>query len=601
MTRCLVIFPPQWSPFSPHLAPVSIASNIRKYGNKCDIFDLNIEFYREVLTKNFLNDVIVKAVKGMPNLKEELKHIFKEGKNSGDYSIEEQIKIKKLLLLNEICSNKLDATKQIIDNIANAIQLLNDKEAFYNLKLASNSISTINKALEIVSIEEFPQEFSLYDFKNNYVKLDYKHIKEYCCRDNIFSRFYKEKAVSIVKNKYDYIGISISSSSQLFSALILSKMLKERVRKTKICLGGNYISRIVDALKNNLEFFKIFTDFVIYEEGERASVELLEYIQGKRKIEDVSSLIYFDKKTNEVEINKQKEPIPLSKLAIAEPKDFPLDKYFLPEIIMPVQLTRGCYWKKCTFCDHYFGQTYNVKDIDNLIKELRILKTKYGINNFEFTDDCISPNYLKQFSERLIEERLDINWYCDLRLEDALTQEILDIAYKAGLKMVLWGYETGSKRVMELINKGIDIDKRFDILKRATKAGIYNFVYIFMGFPTETYDEAMKTINDVCDNPDIIHSFGTSNFSLGKHSLINSVPQKFGITKLEDDEEFSAEIKYTMENGLNKESLIELDEILTRKSLEKGKNPAWMFLFYRELLFLYIVKYGRDNVLNMKY
>ena len=167
--------------------------------------------------------------------------------------------------------------------------------------------------------------------------------------------------------------------------------------------------------------------------------------------------------------------------------------------------------------------------------------------------------------------------------------------------MVLWGYEAGSKRVMELINKGIDIDARFDILKRSAKAGIHNFAYIFTGFPTETFDEAMETVNTVCDYPEIFHSWGTGVFTLGRHSFISNHPEKFGITKLIDDEEFTSDIKFQASSILSDEEIQKINVRLTKKSLEKNNNPAWMFLRYREILFLYIVKYGRDKVANIKY
>ena len=306
MSKCLIIFPPQWSPFSPHLAPVTIAANIRKAGHKCEVRDLNIEFYHEVLKKNFLEKIIVDSIKSLPALTNELKKVFTPEKKPEDYSLEEQIKAKKLLLLNNIRDNKLEESKKVIDNAENAINLLKDKEAFYNLQLAANSIGILDKALEIVSISEFPQEFSLYYFRNNYVKQNWENILKYCSGDTIFARFYTDKAVDIIKNKYDYIGISVSSSSQFFSALILAKMLKAKARKTKICLGGNHISRITEAVKQTPGFFKIFADYVVYEEGERATTELLEYFNGKRDINEVSSLIYPDNSGN-VKINPKKE------------------------------------------------------------------------------------------------------------------------------------------------------------------------------------------------------------------------------------------------------------------------------------------------------
>ncbi|MCK7484545.1 MAG: radical SAM protein [Bacillus subtilis] len=101
---------------------------------------------------------------------------------------------------------------------------------------------------------------------------------------------------------------------------------------------------------------------------------------------------------------------------------------------------------------------------------------------------------MDKLASKILEEKLDINWYCSARLETSLTKEILQKARAAGLRMILWGFESGSKRIMELINKGIDLDKRFEILRNATEADIWNFAYLFFGFPSETVEDAQETI-----------------------------------------------------------------------------------------------------------
>ena len=350
MKKCLVVFPPQWSPFSPHLAPVSIAASIRKSGHRCDVKDFNIEFYREVLTKKFLTEVVDRQLKNLPALKEELKKIIIPGKNPEDYSVEEAIKTKKGLFLEDLSKNKIDFIKTIINEIDLSVKFLTDKSDFYNFDIISSAIVIIDKALEIVSMDEFPQKFSLYNFENRYIKCDWENILKYCSQDNIFSRFYTKKLNSVISERYDYIGISLSSASQFFSALTFAYMLKKQVKNTKICIGGNYISRITDAIKNNPDFFKYFADYVIYEEGELASCQLLEYLEGNRNIENVSSIIYLNEAGNVIK-NEKQEPAKLSELAMADLEGFDLDDYFLPEIIMPVQLSRGCYWKQCSISD----------------------------------------------------------------------------------------------------------------------------------------------------------------------------------------------------------------------------------------------------------
>ena len=122
--------------------------------------------------------------------------------------------------------------------------------------------------------------------------------------------------------------------------------------------------------------------------------------------------------------------------------------------------------------------------------------------------------------------------------------------------MVLWGLESGSDSVMELINKGIDTDKRLKILKDSNDAGLWNFAFIFFGFPTETKEDARKTIKMLCENNDIIHSYGRSVFTMGKHTKLKDEPEKYGITAVYPAvDEFSP--TYTFDCiGMTKKSLI---------------------------------------------
>ena len=234
---------------------------------------------------------------------------------------------------------------------------------------------------------------------------------------------------------------------------------------------------MADSIEKYPEFFELFCDSLLVEEGEIPVIELAKYIDGKNKIEEVPNLMYV--KDGVVKSNPIVEPKKLNDLKPPSLDGYNLKQYFVPEIVMPFPASRGCYWRKCSFCDHDFGMCYNIKNIDKLVAEIKLFKEKYGITKFEFIDEAISPKYLEEMSKKFIEENLNVEFFCDARLENEFSQEILDLAHKAGLRMVLWGYESGSKRIMELINKGIDVDKRLEILSRADKAGIFNFAFIF--------------------------------------------------------------------------------------------------------------------------
>ena len=199
-------------------------------------------------------------------------------------------------------------------------------------------------------------------------------------------------------------------------------------------------------------------------------------------------------------------------------------------------------------------------------------------------------------SKEIIKRKLDIFWFNYARLESEFTEEILTTAHKAGCKMLLWGVESGSNKVMEDINKGIDLNKRDEILRLSRKAGIWNFAFIFFGFPTETTEDAIKTIDYIKNNTDFISSYGKSMFTFGKHTTLNEHPEKFGITKIyKDDEEFSPRLHFETSKGMTKKELNDISHKCLLECRKAYNNPLWMYLIYREILFLYICEFGIDK------
>lgn len=107
------------------------------------------------------------------------------------------------------------------------------------------------------------------------------------------------------------------------------------------------------------------------------------------------------------------------------PPDFDglsLEKYFVPELILPYLATRGCYWGKCTFCDHFQGyvEGYRTKQIKQITEEIQFLKNKYGNHHFHFTDESYPPALFRKLSQSLIDNKVDIAWTTHMRFEEVL-------------------------------------------------------------------------------------------------------------------------------------------------------------------------------------
>jgi len=599
--KTLLIFPPQWIPLNPHFSIASLAGQLRKNGHEVKIRDINVEFYNHILTKSYLTNAINTAFEMEKTLFEDLSKEYCEGKDASDYPEDFQKKLIKYNKIKYFKQNKMEQVVNIPDSIAEAVNIMKTKEKFYVPELLILALNNIDLALQLASLPYMPANLEFFNYHNQYFKLTFESIKK-CCTDkltNMFIDYYNLILPSLVKEKPDLIGISVNSSTQIVPSLTLSNLLKQRLPDCHINIGGNFFGRVVEALKDNPEFFELYCDSVSVQEGEKPIVELARHVEGKIPIDQVPNLVYCE--NNTVKQTEVIVPLKLNEMQFPDLEGFPLDMYLTPDIVLSIQASRGCYWRKCTFCDHDFGQNYNIKDVDRLVAEIKNVNEKYRISHFEFIDESISPKYLKEMSAKVLESGLKINWFNNARLEREFSPEILNLAGKAGLRMVLWGVESGSKRIMDLINKGIDLDKRFDVLRDAINAGIWNFAFIFFGFPSETREEAMMTIKMLCENTDIISSYGRSIFTLGKHTRLRDNPEKFFITEiLANKEEFSPSYSFKTSCGMNAKEIFEVAELCTQECNNAYGSPLWMHIRYREILFLYVSKHGAQKVQNWK-
>ena len=597
--KVLMLFPPQWTPISPHFAIPSLSAQLKKAGFETKVYDLNIEFYDKILTKNYILDSAEKAIRGQDELIKEISKYHSKDKDFSEYPFDIQNKMVKYSKVKEYITQKPSELIKIAEFADEAKAAIKDKQAFYKPEILIKSMSIIDEALDIVSLPYYPSKISLDTYNNPFFRFNYETIKYYVFdkNTNMFIDFYKSKIEEFKKFDAQYIGISINSSSQIVPGLTIANMLKNSLN-AHINIGGNFFGRVVDALKDKPEFFKLFCHSLLVEEGELPVVELARHINGEINIEDVSNLVY--PKDGKIIVNPKKEPLKLNDMANVCLDDYDFEKYFAPEIILPFQSSRGCYWGKCSFCDQGFGQNYNVKNPQKLVDEFKEIKEKYNIDKFEFIDESVGPTYLKELSDTIERENVKVNYFMDARLESAFSYEILNKAHRYGLKMILWGLESGSDKIMKLINKGIDLDKRLEILKNSSECGIWNFAFIFFGFPAETKEDAYKTIELLVKNKNIIHSYGRSVFTMGKHTKLRENPEAYGITNVYPAvDEFMP--SYVFESsGMNKNELDEILKLCTSTCLAAYNNPAWMYLRYREYLFLYLTKYTIKELQNYK-
>lgn len=596
----LLIFPPQWSPQNPFYAITCIAGHMRSKGYNVVLRDLNVEFYDEALTPEYM-DLSKKRIELEHNYL--LPHCTLQ-RLIGEDSVDLKIKMMKLQEIERFLKEERKTYDGIQNRVLDARETFRDRRRFYNPVLLVDAFFTIDKALEIISLPFHPARISFYNFEQPHCLFATHSLMVHSkSRElNMFYDYFLQKMPGLLKVSPQMIAISINSFSQILPGLTLAMMLKKEAPPgCLINIGGNFFTRVRDTLMKRPEFFQSFTHTVTMGEGEKQTTQLVDEWKGSKDLSKVPNILYYDEAGGQVRYSFDEEPEKLNNLGFQDFEGLPLKKYFTPEIVASVQSSKGCYWGKCTFCDSDYGIKRDVKSHDRLVEEIMHLKKKFGIRHFEFTDESLRPEYMETMARRFIDERLDIFWFSNGRTEAGFTPELLRLLHESGCTMILWGFESGNERIMKLINKGIGISERYEILKSSDRSGIWNFAYVFFGFPTETEEEARDTIRAICANKDIIHSYGRSVFTLGKHSMLLEESSKYGIFDIrEEGEELSSNISYKCSQGMTAKDTDALMKECTRTCATAYDYTLWYYLRYRENIHLYLVRFGKEYVKSFK-
>ncbi len=345
----------------------------------------------------------------------------------------------------------------------------------------------------------------------------------------------------IMSHSPDTVAFSVIYSSQVFYTYALIKELKKRGIQTVV--GGPAVN---ENLANT-------ADKLLYDE--------------KGLIE------FFSKKPI---LNIKKRYIP--NFDVWNQK-----KYFIPTKVIPLKTSNTCYYKQCAYCSHYSSakhEEYELEYLQSIIKNV-------GRGSIVFLiDDMIRKERLLELSG--IFKKYEIIWTCQLRPTAEFDKKTFNTLSKNGLKMIMWGIESGSDRVLKLINKGTNTSDISNVLKNSHEAGIRNVGYILFGFPTETEEEFMETIDFLKKNQEHLSLVSTSLFGLQKYTKIYDNPEKYGITKIIEKKRtiLDEKIDYETESGLSQEETKMLKKKHNKFFEQINKYPHNMNYFREHMICL---------------
>jgi hypothetical protein len=537
-----LLFPPTWHPSQPYLSLPSLTGFLAQAGiSNVSQRDLGIELLDEVVTKSY-------GVALYQGLQEKRRALERERTGeSGAGSAEHLARI----------VESLDRFPYLVDRIEPAKETLRG-EGFYEMDAYRESLFLIDKWLEVISTLYFPTRLTVVDNQFStysiYSSRDLMKVIEDEQQNPYIALFRERFLSSIVHDRPDLIGVSITATSQIIPGLTLCRLIKESAPDVHVTVGGSIFTRLVDNLRRCPSLFEIMDDIVVFE-GETALLELVNQMAGKKDFSKVPNLIY--RQNGKIIVNQPFYSENVNQLPAPNYDGFPLGRYLSPEPVLPVQFSRGCYYKDCAFCaltlDH---QNFRQKDPARTIDELEWLKQRYGARNFFFTDECFALSPTKRLCQQMIDRRLDINWTCEMRFEKHLTRELLTSMRDAGCLKIVFGLESFNQRVMDFMKKGIQQEWVRRITNDCVDLGIAVHCYIIVGFPTEKEEEALETMNFIVGNKRLHESYGFSCqpclFDLEKEAPIMSDPGGYGIRRImrPSAEDLSLGFFYEVQEGM---------------------------------------------------
>ncbi|WP_438978710.1 B12-binding domain-containing radical SAM protein [Polynucleobacter sp.] len=349
---------------------------------------------------------------------------------------------------------------------------------------------------------------------------------------------------SIDKHLPGLVLLSVPFPGAMYAALRIAQTIKQEYPAIKIGLGGGYVNTELREL-TDLRIFD-FVDFITLDSGERPLLALLEHLNGKRSVERLVRT-FIRTASNEVRyINWQEPDIPFEEVGTATWDGLPLNSYLsLLDMLNPMHrlwsdgrwnkltVAHGCYWKKCSFCDvslDYISR-YETASASLLVDRIEAIVAETGQSGFHFVDEAAPPKILKALAEELIRRKVVISWWGNIRFEKTFTPELCELLAQSGCIAMSGGLEVASDRLLDLMKKGVSVEQVAQVTKGFSDAGILVHAYLMYGFPTQTVQEtvdSLEYVRQLFENGCIQSGF-FHRFTCTVHSPVGLDPAAYGI------------------------------------------------------------------------
>jgi len=305
----------------------------------------------------------------------------------------------------------------------------------------------------------------------------------------------------LVKLKPDVVGLS-AMTYEAGCMHDVAKLVREQLPTVKIVCGGPHPSVAADDVMKDEN-----VDLVVRGEGEFIFADVLDGIADGRTDWTGCEGVTWRNEAGEIVAEPDRSP----------PKDldempFPAwdlvghEKYhtvprggviYAHKEFATMFSSRACPWR-CTYCHNSYGKTFRERSAENVLAEMELLVTQYGVKEFVFMDDIF--NFRAERAKTVARGIVERGWKIKLTFPngfrgDILDEELVDLLVKAGMYRCMVAVESAVPRIQKVMKKNLKIDKVQNIVDYIASKGVMVHGAFMLGFPSETEDEMQETID----------------------------------------------------------------------------------------------------------
>jgi anaerobic magnesium-protoporphyrin IX monomethyl ester cyclase len=295
----------------------------------------------------------------------------------------------------------------------------------------------------------------------------------------------------LLATRYDLVCVTAFSYS-IGNVYALIERIKS-LTDAPVAIGGPHVSVTKTQVLRECK-----ADVAVKGEGELTVLELVEtFMSGGKDLSGILGIMW--RKGDELVENPDRPPIQdLDSLPFPDYESFHIEKYPCWQVrAVPLITQRGCPYR-CNFCSVpvTMGGLFRGRSPENTVAEMEYWYAK-GFRHFQINDDVfnLKPERVVDICKLIVEKKLDLTWelYNGMRV-NAVTREMLEWMKKAGCRLISYGCESGSPRILKVIRKGLTLEMVSKAVALTHEVGISCSVNFIVGHPTETFEEAKMSL-----------------------------------------------------------------------------------------------------------